>query len=464
MASRRRGSSASRSRAGSRGAGHRPSSSRTSAPGQTAIKVRKDGKVSVRCPQCSASYAIPEDYLDERVKCKHCQMTFVPRVSLEKPARRKRGGSAVTKPLVNIALLGIAILVVIIIYNANQEAPKPVKAAPPRLPLLSTNSPMYIVFEEFADAIRSKNSLKVAQAVNLEQVYSDRKVKDEPPWHNLTQEKKAAWTDGFTKELFEDKKWEIFWIFEPLKPDDTVPIPKDCKSLEFNVTMNPLQDQWFVNGEILVRTDFVDGVWKVSRWDIKKDPRPPGWGKKKKKAHGYHKKLGKPGAKTITDADGQKQTRAFIEPQPLDHLEDTPPELRKEIDQAIERIMDPDEVPKVFKASMRRLVEIGKPAIPRLLTKFYEVKGSTEDERIALRLVVDVLRDITGESFGYTPSKFDASNQQRKAALGFWFGWWSKNWWRDDFRAHEQDEEIPIPPPTKRGIKRTPKKPPKQKK
>ena len=76
-----------------------------------------------------------------------------------------------------------------------------------------------------------------------------------------------------------------------------------------------------------------------------------------------------------------------------------------------------------------RLEEIGKPAIPMLLTGLYEIPLDTEDQARQVQNIVDTLRRITGNFFGFEPlllvgSSMGTTEERRTSSIKQWFAWW----------------------------------------
>jgi hypothetical protein len=119
------------------------------------------------------------------------------------------------------------------------------------------------------------------------------------------------------------------------------------------------------------------------------------------------------------------------EPEPLEHLADTPQELRDGIDRLYATMIDLN-LTREANAAQRDLIAIGKPAIPILLTGLYEIPLDTQENAIKCNLIVQTLRQITGEYMGYKPQVAEGSgtgttDERRSSAIKQWFAWWYKN-------------------------------------
>jgi hypothetical protein len=89
------------------------------------------------------------------------------------------------------------------------------------------------------------------------------------------------------------------------------------------------------------------------------------------------------------------------------------------------------ELTKESSRAQRELVDIGRPAIPILLTKFYETPVDTEENRIRCNLIDQALQRITGQQFGYAPGESGSvagtTEERRDSSIRQWFAWWYKN-------------------------------------
>ena len=133
------------------------------------------------------------------------------------------------------------------------------------------------------------------------------------------------------------------------------------------------------------------------------------------------------------------------EPEPLEHLEDTPAELRERIDELLVTALDLDLTVEAARAK-NELVEIGRPAIPILLTHLWENRLEDRDDGIRANIAVTALRSITGEFFGYQPqtlvgSSLGTTEERRQSSIRQWFAWWYRS--ADTFTGPPSDDEDP---------------------
>ena len=148
--------------------------------------------------------------------------------------------------------------------------------------------------------------------------------------------------------------------------------------------------------------------------------------------------------------DGGTRKVRESELSPLGHLPDTPEELRTEIDKLIVELTDLSEDGRVFNRHVDRIVEIGRPAIPRLLNQMYEAQDALDrgdqDTKLQVRRVIQVLTVMTGMRFGFNVADrsnagVDGDKGQRTSALKQWYAWWYKTHDRDYTTAIDKAED-----------------------
>lgn len=117
-------------------------------------------------------------------------------------------------------------------------------------------------------------------------------------------------------------------------------------------------------------------------------------------------------------------------PEPLGHLADTPSDLAERIDRCLETMLDLELTQESARAQ-RELVELGRPALPVLLTRLVELSADTEANRIRRNLIDQALQDITGQHFepapGATASAAGTTEERRRRSIRQWFTWWYKS-------------------------------------
>ena len=160
---------------------------------------------------------------------------------------------------------------------------------------------------------------------------------------------------------------------------------------------------------------------------------------------------------------GTRLTITESELVPLQHLPDTPEELRTEIDGLIETLLDIDGPGALANRAIDRLDDIGRPAIPRLLNQLQALSADLDGNNFKLTRLDRALRVMTGRAFGYIPGthlvQIEEINNQRRSALKQWYAWWFKYHDRDYAVTIDKQESLPT---VKRKIIRNQPQPPEQ--
>ncbi|NOT30588.1 MAG: hypothetical protein HOP15_09105 [Planctomycetes bacterium] len=111
-------------------------------------------------------------------------------------------------------------------------------------------------------------------------------------------------------------------------------------------------------------------------------------------------------------------------PQKLEHLADTSADVRTRIDNALAKLFDIS-YPRASTAASQELVQIGKPAIPRVLSAWVDLSMSDDKDAIRANLLDQVLREISGLGSKYRPQgSTPAEVRGRERARDAWFQWW----------------------------------------
>ena len=147
--------------------------------------------------------------------------------------------------------------------------------------------------------------------------------------------------------------------------------------------------------------------------------------------------------KKVTLDDGSKVFEA--EPGPLDWMSETTAEERAKIEGLIATISAPDTRASALFAARQELVLICKPAIPPLLTQFYELDLAgfdTYENQTAGMQVHQVLTEITGYATTFKAHEaLGATDQRRSSGVKQWFSWYHRHFRRFECDPAAEEEE-----------------------
>ena len=385
----------------------------------------------IECPFCHTRAKLPESKEGAKVRCAECSKVYRAREILS--GGRSASTSSSSGPIIAVVVVAVIVIGALLVMRDDGPEPTPVKAATPRLvpkvDLEELEDPTGWDSEpvQFAVRLHELAAARDAQALenflHLEGLQLVGDPEDAPGWSELDEDAQAARLDLALESLLDREETGTVAGWEPYDGElvnefETRAILKLSASPEGATTKRVIE--WNLAK--------VDGEWRATRWEE--------W---------------------LTDAERRKRNRGFDvvtlsdgsvvverEPEPLPHLEDTPQEVRDRIDELLAMMLDLELTTQASKAS-RELIEIGRPAIPSLLTHLFENKLTNEDDSIRANIAVVALRKITDQFFGYQPqalvgSAMGTTEERRMSAVRQWFAWWHRK--GDAFAGlPENDEE-----------------------
>jgi predicted Zn finger-like uncharacterized protein len=379
----------------------------------------------IKCPSCHARAKISESHEGAKVRCAECGRVFVARPAGAKGTMTSGSNNG----LLLGALVGVVVLIVVVaIVRSSDEPPvtakepeAPVEVAPPAPLDYGWNAPLVQEVVGWHHAAAQGRREVLTAALHPDLLWeSEHRLEDgmvdpaAPTFASLPAHERIQnverWVDGLIAPQDEGSDLVANWT----PYDGEIALQTDSEAL-VRLAVRPrsggVENRW-----IEWKLASHDGHMKAYAWSrwLSAD---------EKKAASRQK-----GYEVVTLSDGSRVHER--EPEPLEHLDDTPEALRKEIDTLIATMLDL-ELTKEAARAQRRLVEIGKPAIPALLTRMYETPADTEPDRIRLNLLDQSLQRITGQSFGYAPGESGSvagtTEERRNSSIRQWFAWWYKN-------------------------------------
>jgi hypothetical protein len=122
------------------------------------------------------------------------------------------------------------------------------------------------------------------------------------------------------------------------------------------------------------------------------------------------------------------------EPMPQGPAAGSDPTVSRALEQSVAAYLNPNSAARAYGEARDAIIEGGRNSIPALLNTLVERDHSTNDVQIReANMAIMMLREITGESFGYAPgqakgmgqSLVTATAEERNLAVRRWFGWWN---------------------------------------
>lgn len=377
----------------------------------------------IQCPSCQARSKLSDDHEGAKVRCAECGRVYVAR---PQGARGTVSGGKSTGVVIAIGAGAALLVLALFLMNQGDDAPvvakTPAAAPPPPPPIELENgwknelvqTMVKLHTAAFAGDRETVKSLLHGPRVWAREHTDAQGVLDPaaPPFDALPPHEKVAAMERWAEELCAGSAKELVadWV-----PFDGELVEQEDADAFVRIHARPraggVEGRWIEWNLAKDGTRFK--AWRWTRWTS------PDEVKAEKKKKGYD---------VVTLSDGSVVHER--KPEALAHLEDTPEALRQEIDAQLLTMLDLEQNKASIKARTR-LVEIGRPAIPRLLTKFFEIPADTRENRIRCNMIDQALSDITGQSFGYAPgeagSAAGTTEERRESSIKQWFAWWYKN-------------------------------------
>jgi predicted Zn finger-like uncharacterized protein len=399
----------------------------------------------IQCPACHATAELPESKEGAKVRCGACSHVYVARERSRK--KRARGSPA---PWIAAGAGAVGLLLVVFIANRGGGAAglpvveEPVLAAEPAAAVDSTGweSEPVRAARQIHDLVYEREDVRLLRLLEFERLHDAERTEpaedggagDGAAWADLDGEAQADYRADRVARLVagEDERDALVAHWKPF--DGQVLETDDDGVVTVRLQVQPRDPDDGVEARFVDwRMVRAEDKWLPFHWERWISPA------EEKAARVAHAKL----TTRRTLSDGSVVIEAEVKP--LGHLPDTPPELRKRIDELYATMIDLSISPKLADRAREEIIAIGRPAVPILLTGFYEIPLETEEQAIQVNIIVQALRDITGQYFGYQPQVREGSGtgtsaERRDSALKQWFGWWVRKGER--FTAKEEQPDL----------------------
>jgi predicted Zn finger-like uncharacterized protein len=416
----------------------------------------------IQCPACKTQAQLPASKEGAKVRCSECERVYV----AHPPGSRapSKGGFDPMKLVIpTLAVIAIGIIYVMVIkapdkeyaIEEEEEAPRVVEAADS----MGWDSPHVKFARELSDLVGAGDEQGLAARVDAEYVWRRRNegfggpiptgkpgwvLEDEakaradagepelegPPtddraWALVSSEEKATFRAGVVADLLETElftDWEPFngWVVSD-EPLDVIVRLQVSHRVDFELENRHVEWRFFNR----------NGKWKAWYWER--------WYTEDELNSYRRKSKGKTTKRTLSD--GSIVIEGNVRPIP--HDPETSVEDRARIDTLCSQLIDLEARPAVRTTANRELREIGKPALPALLTLLAETPLETEEDAIRLNLVHLSLGDITGYNTTFKVHELlGATRERQESGLKQWFGWYDRKYGRFEERKETGMEEV----------------------
>jgi len=385
----------------------------------------------IQCPACGQRAKLPDSKEGAKVRCSECSRVYVAR----QPGAKRTSGGDPTKYFI----IGGVVLVVGLLglWIANQDSPEyapPVEEQEePEEPVAKVdtgwNSKLVQRAAEIHGLVHAQEAARLATVLDAEYAYAARNQAAEgealqpgplaegtEPWFGLGELEQQQFRDALVEELVNG---EGYALVGPWRPWDGWIVEEAGRFASVRVRVAPREDATAADRHVewhLVRSG---STWKAYSWKRWISPDEDDGGRSPRRKKTVKREL----------SDGSVVIESAI--RDLGHLEDTPAELRQEIDALLTDLVDIDARPKVRTAAHDRLREIGRPAIPPLLSMIARIPLETDEQAMQLQQVHMLLLDMTDYVTTYTPHVAMGGTEERQdSGLKQWFGWYDRKFKR----------------------------------
>ncbi len=375
-------------------------------------------------------------------------------------ARRSGGGGGGFSAQAPTVIGAIVLIVVFAVWMAGgDDKPKTVEKPAERGPDIGWNHARVQAAAKWMNMVADDNRVDLAISTELDSFQRLFKLTDKRPVSSLSGDERSQVKDAILERL---TKGEETWLLRDFEPYTgklaSAAMNTDASGrvvLEVQARAS-VRDRFITDGTVEVSFQSRDNRIVVDGFQVTSAPREKP--KPVTRSTASHDVIAKPEKKVI-ERDGKKFSVWEAEIVPLPHLADTPEPLRAEIDRLVTELirMDPEMRPRDRTKVKRRLAEIGKPAVPRLLTKFSEIPATNKDGVAQLTQIDALLRDVSGQAFGYTPaqqtvlSSAKENEDARISALKQWYAWWYYFHDKPLDAAFDKEEDLFDPPAKKKN-------------
>jgi predicted Zn finger-like uncharacterized protein len=404
----------------------------------------------IQCPFCQATAKIPDDREGAKVKCGSCGKVYA---AVAPGSRGGRARSSNTTLKVMLAIGAAAAIVVFAAILNRSRAPKfdaappaPVVEAQEKVDRVGWDSELVKLVRACYDAAFAYDTNKLALLIDVPRaVERERERGATLAEHAAMQpEEREAFLRGVLEQFTKGEgdtaiaKWKPFDGEVKVEEDALATVHvqvagRDPATAAENRTM-----EWRLARDTA-------GRWRAFSWERYISPEEA-----RARASSRSKEITR-----VTLGEGDEKFSLYqADPRPLPHFEDTPPDVRARVDAAALQLIDFSLRPKENNLAQAELVAIGRPSIPILLTKMYEIRIVDDTTLSQVGKIHHTLRDITGYDPGFSVTANDAdSDMKREIAVKAWFAWFLRKGERFEEKKVGADALEGLIKPTERDLR-----------
>ncbi len=385
--------------------------------------------MQIQCPSCRTQAELPASKAGAKVRCSNCEKVYVARA--RGAARGNRADDKNTK--IALAVGGVVLVGAAALVMSRSKDTEEVAAAPPPKPrvqepaqpevvadTMDWDSPAVAVARSLHTAAHDLNDAAALAAFDAPAAWEHAQVDAEEPraWTILSREEQTAFRLERIEDLLRGEAAELVADWEPY--DGWVEdVTGDRAVVRTKVTSRSDPSAADRHVEWLLVRAARSKPWKAYAWTRWKS-------ESEQEVEERANRPQKPKVEMVELSDGSRVMES--EMRPIDFPADMPVADQERVRGLVSELTDIDARPAVRLDANRALVEMGKPAIPGLLTYLAENPLNDDDQAIRLHQVNLCLQEITGFVTSYEPhAVLGGTAERQESGLLQWFGWYDAN-------------------------------------
>ena len=406
----------------------------------------------IQCTSCKTTARLSDDKEGAKVRCPSCGHVYVARPAGSRGSTHSKSNNTQLMIFGGAGIIGVIMMA--ILASSNDPAPTSKAEDLPELiedlvsaDLTGWDSPLVRTVRTLHKSAYQQDRIRLQGLLAMDHVYAHMKTTEErevtpSDWTVLPRDQKVLFEEELIQGLFDSSTenvvaaWKAFDGKVLLEADDYASVRITLEPRDTDLGIQTRNIDWQ-----LVK---INGKWRAWSWER--------WISPAEMRGAIVARVSS--TKKVTLEDGSKVLEA--EPGPLAWMAGTTSEERAQIEKLIATACAPDtRGPDLFHARAE-LIAICKPAIPPLLTKFYELDLAgfdTYENQTAAMQLHKILTEITGYSTTFKAHEaLGATDERRSSGVKQWFSWYHRKFKRfecDTTTApEEEDEELLFEPRT----------------
>lgn len=404
----------------------------------------------IQCTSCKATARLSDDKEGAKVRCPSCSHVYVARPAGSRGSTRAKSDNTQLMIFGGVGLVGVIILV--IAMSGGDAVPVTKGENLPDLieeyvevDVTGWDSPLVQVARKLHKSAFQKDRARILQNLAIDRVYIHRNSTSERQltpgdWKILSKDDQILFEEDLITALFESSRDNLVASW---KPFDGSVVTEEDDIATVRIVLEPRDASLGVQARnIEWRFISVNGKWKAWSWER--------WISPSEKRGQLITRTSS--TKKVTLDDGSQVLEA--EPGPLDWMPGTTSEERTLITGLIATMCASDTRGAALYSARQDLVAICKPAVPALLTKFYELdlEGfDSYENQVGGMQVHQVLTQLTGYVTTFKAHEaLGGTDQRRSSGVKQWFSWYHRRFKRFECTtaAEPEEEELLFEPKT----------------